>query len=256
MVVFRSALLKAQQGLCGVCAKPADPRTHVLEVDHILPLAEGGGHDLSNLQVLHVECHAHKTREETLDWPASLRDDVARRLERIEAGTPPPDAAAALERALGEARAALALQKAERGARELPPDASPEAVRAAVAWTKAILPRARRTLHRAYVLDALVRYHARRAQGLAGSGLPGDTWCAPCGRAFANPSQHRYMVHGKGKASARRATPPCPGCARQLSTPANLRRHLLACRPALALAPSERLATARTTPPSSPLFSC
>ena len=35
-----------------------------LEVDHIIPLAQGGGHQMSNLKVLTRDCHILKTSRE------------------------------------------------------------------------------------------------------------------------------------------------------------------------------------------------
>ena len=40
------------------------PRRSLWELDHILPLVEGGGHEPSNLQTLCVPCHREKTRKE------------------------------------------------------------------------------------------------------------------------------------------------------------------------------------------------
>lgn len=40
------------------------PRQSLWEVDHIVPLIDGGGHDLSNLQSLCAPCHKEKTARE------------------------------------------------------------------------------------------------------------------------------------------------------------------------------------------------
>ncbi|MCH2170831.1 HNH endonuclease [Myxococcota bacterium] len=40
------------------------PRRSLWEVDHIVPLVDGGGHDLSNLQTLCMPCHRLKTAQE------------------------------------------------------------------------------------------------------------------------------------------------------------------------------------------------
>lgn len=37
-----------------------------VEVDHIVPLAEGGSNELSNLSILCVQCHAFKTQDESV----------------------------------------------------------------------------------------------------------------------------------------------------------------------------------------------
>lgn len=71
------------------------PRRSLWELDHVLPLVEGGGHELSNLQTLCVPCHRHKTRRE-----AALRRvrqcgesgavSEGRRLEAVDACTSLP----------------------------------------------------------------------------------------------------------------------------------------------------------------------
>ncbi len=40
------------------------PRRSLWELDHILPLVDGGGHELENLQTLCTPCHKKKTAEE------------------------------------------------------------------------------------------------------------------------------------------------------------------------------------------------
>lgn len=43
---------------------PLYPMPHMLELDHIVPLADGGSEDESNLQVLCRKCHKEKTARE------------------------------------------------------------------------------------------------------------------------------------------------------------------------------------------------
>ncbi|MDX2257246.1 MAG: HNH endonuclease [Pseudanabaenaceae cyanobacterium bins.39] len=45
---------------CQSCHK-IDPTAKKLQVDHIIPLAQGGTHDLSNLQTLCAECNRRKS---------------------------------------------------------------------------------------------------------------------------------------------------------------------------------------------------
>lgn len=49
--------------LCQSCAK-RDRVTVATEVDHIIPVQHGGGHELTNLQSLCSSCHADKTLRE------------------------------------------------------------------------------------------------------------------------------------------------------------------------------------------------
>lgn len=53
-------IMRQHDRTCHICGKPmAD------EVDHVIPLAEGGADDDSNLRPIHsVPCHAEKTQAE------------------------------------------------------------------------------------------------------------------------------------------------------------------------------------------------
>jgi len=59
------------------------PRKSLWELDHIVPLIDGGSHDLENLQTLCTPCHVKKTSEE-----ARLRSARAKELAALE--SPPP----------------------------------------------------------------------------------------------------------------------------------------------------------------------
>lgn len=54
-------LLKQQDGKCRFCGLNFR-NEDILEVDHIIPISEGGGYKFSNLQLLHEHCHDNKTR--------------------------------------------------------------------------------------------------------------------------------------------------------------------------------------------------
>jgi RNA-directed DNA polymerase len=56
----QAQLLKRQRGKCAWCGLYFTPED-VLEVDHIIPKAVGGGNVLVNLQLLHRHCHDQKT---------------------------------------------------------------------------------------------------------------------------------------------------------------------------------------------------
>jgi RNA-directed DNA polymerase len=57
-------LLKRQKGKCAHCGLYTKGED-VLEVDHIVPKAEGGKDQYKNLQLLHRHCHHEKTAEDT-----------------------------------------------------------------------------------------------------------------------------------------------------------------------------------------------
>jgi RNA-directed DNA polymerase len=55
----RDKLLKRQNYKCSVCQKTFLP-FDIIETDHITPIAKGGSHKISNLQLLHAACHDKK----------------------------------------------------------------------------------------------------------------------------------------------------------------------------------------------------
>lgn len=57
---IRRRVLSLANYSCVECTRPAT------EVDHIVPRAEGGTDDLSNLRALCIGCHASKSEEERL----------------------------------------------------------------------------------------------------------------------------------------------------------------------------------------------
>jgi len=58
-------LLGRQKYVCGICHKKFLSNTNeAMEVDHIIPISQGGSDKYENLQVVHQSCHLTKTREE------------------------------------------------------------------------------------------------------------------------------------------------------------------------------------------------
>lgn len=53
------------------------PRRSLWELDHRVPLVDGGSHELSNLQTLCVPCHRSKSAQETRERAARGRDAAA-----------------------------------------------------------------------------------------------------------------------------------------------------------------------------------
>lgn len=52
------ALFERDEGLCGICGDPVDRER--FDVDHIVPLAQGGEHSYANTQIAHVFCNRSK----------------------------------------------------------------------------------------------------------------------------------------------------------------------------------------------------
>jgi 5-methylcytosine-specific restriction enzyme A len=74
----RKVILRRASGHCETCGAGGK-----LEVDHIVNVAEGGTHELTNLQALCLACHAAKTK-------AEQRRGHARRSQRVNAREPHP----------------------------------------------------------------------------------------------------------------------------------------------------------------------
>jgi RNA-directed DNA polymerase len=58
---LKVALLKSQDGRCLKCSEIIDLEEEAVEIDHIIPKAEGGKDSRKNLMVLHKLCHQAKT---------------------------------------------------------------------------------------------------------------------------------------------------------------------------------------------------
>lgn len=69
---------------CPLCHLPM-PEELVLDIDHIVSLADGGDHVEANLQVIHMWCHRRKT--EGVEPGPPIRDlDAGMRIERTKIG--------------------------------------------------------------------------------------------------------------------------------------------------------------------------
>ena len=55
----KDKLLKRQSYKCSICGKTFLP-FDIIETDHIIPIAKGGSHKITNLQLLHAVCHDRK----------------------------------------------------------------------------------------------------------------------------------------------------------------------------------------------------
>lgn len=62
-MTIRRKVMARDCGLCQAC-KRAGLATVGEEVDHVVPISEGGTDDLSNLELLCVRCHAAKSAED------------------------------------------------------------------------------------------------------------------------------------------------------------------------------------------------
>ena len=55
----RTVLMLEQKGKCAICGVTFKPED-IIEIDHIIPRAKGGKHNVTNLQLLHAHCHDYK----------------------------------------------------------------------------------------------------------------------------------------------------------------------------------------------------
>jgi len=58
----RATLYEEHGGLCHICGQGIDLDTERMEVEHLIPIALGGGDEWSNIRPAHATCHAAKTK--------------------------------------------------------------------------------------------------------------------------------------------------------------------------------------------------
>ena len=63
--VSREKIFERDHWICGICGEPVDqslkfPDLKSPSLDHIIPLAKNGTHEISNVQLAHFICNAHK----------------------------------------------------------------------------------------------------------------------------------------------------------------------------------------------------
>ena len=105
------------------------PRRSLWEVDHIVPLVDGGSHDLDNLQTLCSPCHRAKTAAEATERAAREREAAATQAPEGEAGAGAEAGAEVRAEAGAEAEAGADGSAAAAGAGAAPlATAAPEAV--------------------------------------------------------------------------------------------------------------------------------
>lgn len=79
----RMAVMERQAGLCAMCGEPLSPG---FDVDHVIPLWQGGRHEMANWEALHPDpCHKAKTARDAAD-----RGHVRRMKAKHEGTAPPP----------------------------------------------------------------------------------------------------------------------------------------------------------------------
>lgn len=61
-IIFNKSKNNKKQVLCGICE--LEIKNKCFEIDHIIPLANGGTNSFENLQILHKGCHQDKTKSE------------------------------------------------------------------------------------------------------------------------------------------------------------------------------------------------
>jgi len=64
--VHRAHIIERDKGICKLCDEPIDlsltvPHPMSLTLDHIIPLARGGTHEPSNVQLAHFICNSRKS---------------------------------------------------------------------------------------------------------------------------------------------------------------------------------------------------
>jgi 5-methylcytosine-specific restriction endonuclease McrA len=58
--VDSAVLYERDNGICGICNEPVDKND--FQIDHVIPLCQGGEHSYANTQVAHAICNVRKPR--------------------------------------------------------------------------------------------------------------------------------------------------------------------------------------------------
>ena len=68
---MKKTLNQEQKGVCGLCGEQMDKdflNNNLCQVDHLIPVAQGGSNDLSNLVLAHRTCNAEKSNKTFLQY--------------------------------------------------------------------------------------------------------------------------------------------------------------------------------------------
>lgn len=86
----RLNLFLKHDGRCHICELRIHPGER-WEVEHVIPIAQGGEDGGDNLAPAHVECHAGKTKQDATDTARAKRRQAAHVGAKLRgAGFPPP----------------------------------------------------------------------------------------------------------------------------------------------------------------------
>lgn len=78
-------LLISQKGKCKICSVTFKEGDN-MEVDHILPISQGGKDVYRNLQLLHRQCHVNKTKVDLSKTTLNLKSDARKLLQELDEG--------------------------------------------------------------------------------------------------------------------------------------------------------------------------
>ncbi|WP_032794588.1 HNH endonuclease [Streptomyces sp. W007] len=67
----RARVMERDGWLCHLCGEPIDrtqtaPEPHAPTLDHVIPIARGGGHTMTNIKAAHFICNSSKSDQ--LEW--------------------------------------------------------------------------------------------------------------------------------------------------------------------------------------------
>lgn len=69
----RVAIFSAAEGVCHICGATIDGTREAWDVEHVIPLAQGGDDHGDNLRPAHKACHAGKTARDASDTARAKR---------------------------------------------------------------------------------------------------------------------------------------------------------------------------------------
>lgn len=72
----RARLFKLFAGKCYLCEGQIDGTKEAWEIEHVIPLAQGGDDEDSNLQLAHAKCHKVKTAKDATNTARAKRREA------------------------------------------------------------------------------------------------------------------------------------------------------------------------------------
>lgn len=83
----RARLFNLFEGKCYLCKGQIDGTKEAWEIEHVIPIAQGGEDEDSNLQLAHAKCHKAKTAEDMGNIARAKRREARHTGAKVSSGS-------------------------------------------------------------------------------------------------------------------------------------------------------------------------